>query len=160
MKKILTTLIILIFVTNVFSVIGYEHFTVQENEVFIELLVRLSGEMTSEGNVKNIDPVRFGEIIESTITGFDIDIVVTDASGTIIYDADSAEIGKNTLTDPLYQSFPELRELFQQHITVEKRGESSYSFYATGMGATQRKYVMWNTIEAFGTQIKVCMITK
>ncbi|MEA1883622.1 MAG: hypothetical protein U9N62_03770 [Thermotogota bacterium] len=81
-------------------------------------------------------------------------------NGTILYDADATEIGRNTLTDPLYQNFPELLELFEQQIMVEKRGEGSYSFYASGTGVSTEKYVMWNTIDAFGTEIKVCMITK
>ena len=251
MKKILTTLIILLFVTNVFSAIGYEHFTVQENQVYIDLLVKLSREFKAvEGilerteqnyldfrspingllnsylkkiylnniliynekdeivsaaagyNVQeitlqesgvsaffipvktdssykpvihiskpvkdktdwtigkvllSIDPMALGMMIDSIVAGYDIDIVVTDKSGTIIYDSESREIGRNTLTDPLYQNFT---ELFEQRIAVEKRGEGSYKLLGSGMGAAREKYVMWNTIETFGTEIKVYMITK
>ncbi len=253
-KKALSMFIILLCVTSVFSAIGYEHFTVQENQVYIDLLVKLSKEFkavegileTTERNYLNyrrpingllnsyltkvylnniliynekneivsaatgytvqgatlqvndvtaffipvktnhsytpiihiskpvkdktnwtigkilmsLDPIALGRMIDSIIAGYDIDIVVTDKSGTIIYDSDSSEIGRNTLTDPLYQNFPELLKLFEQRITVEKRGEGSYTFLASGMGAAKEKFVMWNTIEAFGTEIKVCMITK
>src|SRR6056297_2939193 len=216
MKKILTTLIILLFVTNVFSAIGYEHFTVQENQVYIDLLVKLSREFKAvEGilerteqnyldfrspingllnsyltkiylnniliynekdeivsaaagyNVQgstlqvsdmttfyipvktnpsytpiiqisrpvkdktnwtigkillSIDPIALGRMIDSIIADYDIDIVVTDKSGTIIYDSNSGEIGRNTLRDPLCQNFT---KLFEQRIAVEKRGEGS-----------------------------------
>jgi hypothetical protein len=169
MRKILITLIVILFAASTFSAIGYEHFTVQENQVFTELLVNLSRAFKSAGRqsdwqnealITSINRVPLRTIIESMIAGYDIDIVVTDKSGTIFYDADATEIGRNTLTNPLYQNFPELLELFEQHIMVEKRGEGSYSFYASGMGVSAEKHVMWNTIDAFGTEIKVCMITK
>ncbi len=169
MKKVLLMVIFLLFVQSIFSAIGYEHFTVQENQVFTEILVRLSKEFKSiENNSKwtteeillNIDNSAIGTIIETMITGYNIDIVLMDKNGTIIYDSDSGEIGRNILTDPLYQNFTEFVERFEQSIAVEKRGEGSYAFLASGMGASQEKHVMWNTINAFGTEIKVCMITK
>jgi len=169
MRKILITLIVILFAVSTFSAIGYEHFTVQENQVFTELLVNLSRAFKGVGNQSNwgneaimtsINLVPLKTIIESKIAGYNIDIVVTDKRGIILYDADAAEIGRNTLTDSLYQNFPELLDLFKQQIIPEKRGEGSYSLYATGMGASEEKHVMWNTIEAFGTEIKVCMITK
>lgn len=169
MRKILITLIVILFATSTFSAIGYEHFTVQENQVFVDLLVKLSrafkgvqnqSDWENETLMKSINRVPLSTIIESTIAGYDIDVVVTDKNGTILYDVDATEIGRNTLTDPLYQNFPELLELFEQQIMVVKRGESSYSFYASGMGVSSEKHIMWNTIDAFGTEIKVCMITK
>ena len=42
MRKMLITLIVILFATCTFSAIGYEHFTVQENQVFVDLLVKLS----------------------------------------------------------------------------------------------------------------------
>lgn len=169
MKKLLITLIVILFAVSTFSAIGYERFTVRENQAFTDLLVNLSKafkwveknvEWENEPLITSISRVPFITIVEQSIAGYDVDIVVTDKGGTIFYDADATEIGRNTLTDPLYQNFPELLELYEQQIMVEKRGEGSYSFYADGMEASIEKHVMWNTIDAFGTEMKVCMITK
>jgi len=263
--KIILVFAIMLLVTNVFSAIGYETFTVQENEVFTKVLVKVSREFKSldrifdiiERNYNNylgntgminnllnfhlssneclnniliyndkneitntakaqynigaqlfsdnqgafdnlfgdtygfsipvktdrsyipviyitkpikdsngriigrilmsVDTLKITANISSIISNYDINIVICDNFGTLVYDLDMEEIGRNTLTDPMYKNFTELRELFEKRIIVEKNGEGSYSFYSTGMNQTQKKLVKWNTLEVFGGKLKVCM---
>ena len=76
MRKILITLIVILFAASTFSAIGYERFTVQENQVFTELLVNLSRAFKSVQNQSNwenealmtsINRVPLRTIIESMI---------------------------------------------------------------------------------------------
>jgi len=168
-RKIMIVFLILVWTVSAFSAIGYEHFTVREQQAFTDLLVRLSrsfkgvqdtSDWKNNNLLETVQGVPFSVIVEMTMAKRNVDVVVTDISGTILYDADATEIGRNTLTDPLYQNFPELLELFEQHISVEASGEGMYSFYADDLASTIEKHVMWNTLNAFGTEIKVCMNTR
>ena len=71
--------------------------------------------------------------------------------GTIFFDQDAMEIGRNLFTDPLYQPYAELRELGQR-ITANPTGEGSYSFFAKGMQQVVEKQVMWTSVGLHGTQ--------
>lgn len=71
--------------------------------------------------------------------------------GLMLFDADPAEIGKNTYTDPVYQSFKQVIFLARK-MTANRSGSGYYSFYNTGLQKVVNKRADWTTVGLFGTE--------
>ncbi|MEA2066921.1 MAG: cache domain-containing protein [Thermotogota bacterium] len=76
--------------------------------------------------------------------------------GTILYDQDEVEIGRNFFTDPLYEPFNSLQELGKE-ISSNESGEGVYSFYSKGMDEMVRKQVKWTSVGLHGTQWRLIL---
>ncbi len=76
--------------------------------------------------------------------------------GTILYDQDEVEIGRNLFTDKLYEPFDSLQELGKK-ISSNESGEGEYSFYSKGMGEMVRKEVKWTSVGLHGTQWRLIL---
>ncbi len=93
----------------------------------------------------NIDlGLLFSALIQDMYESTGYDIWVADADGTVLYDKDSFEIGRNLQTDPLYM-VPALQSTLQKILT-EPAGSDRYVFYTSGW--TSKAYVtaVWKTI--------------
>jgi hypothetical protein len=77
-------------------------------------------------------------IISPAVRGTSFAIWAMQTDGRIMYDVDSAEIGKNAFTDPLYQSYTQLIALGRE-IAVKPTGKGSYEFLDTGLKQTVKK---------------------
>ena len=95
-------------------------------------------------------------IIEPELEGMPVDIWVMEMTGTIIYDSDPEEIGKNILKDKLYKPFDQLVDQ-AKHIMKADEGEAEYEFYGKGMGERQLKRCHWTTIKIYDKAWKVVM---
>ncbi len=88
-------------------------------------------------------------IIGPVASNLPVDIFLMQADGLIIYDVDETQIGLNVVTDPLYQSFPELIALARK-MAVVPEGKGAYSFYLKGGKTPTTKTVYWNTVDLYG----------
>ncbi|HOT86923.1 MAG TPA: hypothetical protein PLE94_06305, partial [Thermotogota bacterium] len=84
----------------------------------------------------------------------DSDFWIMHPTGTIVYDPDTWEIGRNLFTDPVYEPFEELRTLGRQ-MTVKSSGNGAYSFFAVGSDHVVQKKALWRTVRAFDTELKL-----
>ncbi|MFO7881144.1 MAG: ABC transporter substrate binding protein [Kosmotogaceae bacterium] len=76
--------------------------------------------------------------------------------GTILYDQDTIEVGRNLFDDPLYEPFDSLLKLGEK-ISVNESGEGEYSFYSKGMDQLVRKEVKWTSVGLHGTQWRLIL---
>lgn len=88
--------------------------------------------------------------------GQNVNFMLTDSQGTILYDGDIAEVGKNIYNDDLY-SDGTLQDYLQNEFKPNPEGESSYEFYGAGMTEIIPKEVTWKTITFMWENFKLSM---
>ncbi|MDI3536468.1 MAG: hypothetical protein PWP30_950 [Eubacteriaceae bacterium] len=88
--------------------------------------------------------------------GQNVNFMLTDSQGTILYDGDIAEVGKNIYNDDLY-SDGTLQDYLQNEFKTNPEGESSYEFYGAGMTEIIPKEVTWKTITFMWENFKLSM---
>jgi len=98
-----------------------------------------------------------GRIILPYVSGEAFEMWVMEKGGVVLYDQDADEIGRNVITDTLYQAFPELIAAAEL-IDAEKSGETKYSFYQTGTTTKVVKKTYWDTWELYGTEWKIIWV--
>ncbi|WKY48967.1 hypothetical protein Q5O24_06525 [Eubacteriaceae bacterium ES3] len=102
-----------------------------------------------------IDPYSFGAEFSQFAIGQDLDLGILDTNGTNIYTNNMTEIGKNILTDHMYDSFVGMQTLVQKQIIPNAQGQGSYTYNATGTSEPVEKEIEWNTVNAFGQDLRV-----
>lgn len=70
--------------------------------------------------------------------------------GTVIYDTDAEQIGKNTFTDPLFAEFSELLALGRR-VEMERAGTGAYEIFGT------TRQAFWTTVDYQGREIRVLL---
>ncbi|HRY32054.1 MAG TPA: hypothetical protein P5531_03700 [Bacteroidales bacterium] len=104
------------------------------------------------------EPARLlGRIIEPIVTSQGFEMWVMEKTGVVLFDQDTAEIGLNVLTDPLYANYPELLAACQK-IAAENSGETSYSFFQTGTSNVVKKKTFWMTFSMHGNEWKIIWV--
>jgi hypothetical protein len=98
-----------------------------------------------------------GHIMNPLCEGQTFELLVMQKGGRILYDQNTAEIGLNLFTDPLYKDFPELITAGNK-MDAEDSGTTSYSFFKTGTTQVVSKLTYWTTYELYGTQWKLVWI--
>jgi hypothetical protein len=78
-------------------------------------------------------------------SGTPYDLWIIDQNGTIIYDFDSQEIGRNILYDQIYQTATSLKQLVKGFADSEQ-GSGQYEFQANNMTEKIRKFAVWKSI--------------
>lgn len=94
------------------------------------------------------------EVIRPVVDGQPFEIWIMEPGGRVLYDQDTAEIGLNVLTDPLYAGFPELLAAAER-IDREEYGETKYSFYQAGTNTTVTKKTYWKTFRHLGAEWRI-----
>lgn len=84
-------------------------------------------------------------------------IMIMQVDGTILYDSDPEQIGRNTFSDPIYADFSSLLALAQQ-VVDKPVGTGSYQFNDIDSGEIITKDAIWRTVELHGTQWRVVLI--
>jgi len=74
--------------------------------------------------------------------------------GTIIYDEDEKQVGRNLFTDEMYRDFPELQR-FGEQIRKRPWGIGHYSFLGKDGRTTVYKVAAWDTLSSDGTKWKL-----
>ncbi len=78
-------------------------------------------------------------------------MMIVQPDGVTLYDPDPGEIGRNTLTDPLYAGFPEIQAIARQ-AAGNWSGSGTYRFAATGSATIVQKETFWTTVGIHGTE--------
>ncbi len=102
-----------------------------------------------------IDPYTFGSELSKLTIGQDLDLGVMDTNGTNVYTSNMTEIGKNILTDPIYNNFVELQTLIKNKIIPNAQGEGTYTYNAAGTNEPVKKEITWDTVNAFGSELRI-----
>ncbi|HOP46611.1 MAG TPA: hypothetical protein PK874_03015 [Desulfobacteraceae bacterium] len=68
--------------------------------------------------------------------------------GTLLYETDSARTGLNLFTAPLYDGYPELKELGRR-MMKESEGVGFYTFILHGTKEPVKKRAVWRTVRFF-----------
>ena len=87
-------------------------------------------------------------------TGYEFMVLQTD--GTILYETNEEEVGKNALTDPLYQptEIPKLAET----MVAESSGRGEYTFWDMDWKREVARELYWSTVTFDGTEWRVAVI--
>ncbi|MHC1737544.1 MAG: hypothetical protein AB9882_06000 [Ignavibacteriaceae bacterium] len=99
----------------------------------------------------------FNKILRPVIKSDIDDIFVMQKNGTMLWDSDTTQIGRNTFTDTLYQQFPELITAAHK-VAQEEKGNTNYSFYDNSKSRVVTKTVWWLTLNYYGTEWKLCIV--
>lgn len=70
--------------------------------------------------------------------------------GTVIYDSDAEQIGRNTFSDPLFQQFPDLLAVGER-VEMERSGHGTYEIFGT------ERDVFWTTADYQGEEIRLLL---
>ncbi len=70
--------------------------------------------------------------------------------GTVIYDSDAEQIGRNTFSDPLFQQFPDLL-VVGERVEMERSGHGTYEIFGTA------RDVFWTTADYQGGEIRLLL---
>jgi hypothetical protein len=109
------------------------------------------GEMLGAVSALIRPEVMLGDAIRPALGEYPYTAFAIQPDGRVLYDLDPDEIGKMTLEDPIYQSYPDLLALAQR-VIAERSGFGKYSFLATG---TQEKVTIWNTVSLHGSEWRI-----
>lgn len=88
--------------------------------------------------------------------GKDVNFMLTNNDGTILYDGDLTEIGMNTFEDDLYAEGT-LSDYIHNEYKTNREGQSQYEFYGAGMTEIIPKRVVWKTMTFMWNDFKLSM---
>ncbi len=100
--------------------------------------------------------VLISSIIENTEKDGIDEFFILESTGTLVYDTDLSQIGKNVLTDTLYSSDEQLFMLTNT-IIKENSGEKDYFFLDKEKKHKIKKRVWWQTSNYYGNEWKFCI---
>jgi len=93
--------------------------------------------------------------IVSALAGTSFSMWAMQTNGTLIYDPDPAQQGKNLFTDPIYTGYPDV-QAFTQHVSTEQSGYGTYQYYNANLDNIFKQVVAkegyWTTIGIYGTE--------
>ena len=95
-------------------------------------------------------------LLKTSVTPADYELWIMQTDGLMIFDPDTAEIGRMLFSDPLYADFPSLLELGKT-IAAEPEGKGSYIFLAPGATEKVIKNVAWRTVGLHGREWRVVL---
>lgn len=101
--------------------------------------------------------VLMGPLIPAWRAGRSFDLWVMEPGGTIIYDQDPEEIGRNLVADPLYQSLPGLAHAVRS-IAQRARGMTACSFCGKDHAGGAAAHAWWDTASLFGRPWRIVLV--
>jgi hypothetical protein len=101
-------------------------------------------------------PDRMMENITAALGEEALGAMVLQMDGTVLYDGDASQVGRNTFTDPLYENFTEIKAVASRMVN-ESSGDGAYSFHPPGEITEVRKAVQWTTIGLLGERWTVAV---
>ncbi|HOO53695.1 MAG TPA: cache domain-containing protein [Methanothrix sp.] len=107
---------------------------------------RLIGAVTALVNSTEL----FGTALAPYQPGGRAEIWAMMPDGTIIYDSDAEQIGRNTFTDPLFQPFSDLLAVAER-VKTERSGKGSYEI------SGRAREVFWTTVDYQGEEIRILL---
>lgn len=101
--------------------------------------------------------VLIGTCVHDLVAGMPVGTWAMQPDGTIIYDADSKEVGRILFTDPKYRRFAELLRLGRR-IAAQSEGDGSYSYFNAATSRVIRKNAWWVSLSLHGTAWRLAII--
>ncbi len=92
----------------------------------------------------------FGMALAPYQPGGSAEIWTMTPDGTVIYDSDAEEIGRNTFIDPLFQEFSDLLAVAER-VKMERSGKGSYEIFGTA------RDVFWTTVDYQSEEIRLLL---
>lgn len=110
-----------------------------------------SGERRFAGSVSALFAPEYllADIIGPVASNLPVDIFLMQTDGLVIYDVDTAQIGRNVFTDPLYRPFPNLIALARR-VAARREGTGVYRFYQQGGKTPVMNVAYWRTVSLHG----------
>ena len=84
------------------------------------------------------------------------DLMILQPDGTIIYETNEEEIGRNGLTDPLYAD-PQIHQACLDMV-AEKTGITTYAFWNTNWNHQVHREAVWDTVEYANQEWRIILI--
>ncbi|MDH7510084.1 MAG: hypothetical protein QHH04_03460 [Methanolinea sp.] len=96
-------------------------------------------------------------IAGNATSGSPSSVMVTERGGRILYDADPAQVGKETFNETMFADFPEILDIART-LPGNRTGYATYSFSGSGSQKVVRKETFWSTASLHGTEWRVFVI--
>jgi len=122
----------------------FEHPIFNENGEFIGSLSVLT------------EPNFFDSVISQKVANFPVEMWIMQKDGTIIYDVNEEEIGRNLFTDEIYAPYKSLIKLAGE-MSITPKGSGEYSFLDKKLDKTVEKKIIWATIAMHGTEFRLAL---
>ncbi len=104
-----------------------------------------------------IDHVPFFRGLTAPIVdGTPYSVTIQQLDGTILYDADPSQVGKNVFSDPSLQAYPDLSRQVHEVVAAES-GSGSYEFRTPDSQQAIIKRCQWTTIRKFAAEWRVAI---
>lgn len=102
-----------------------------------------------------------GTIVESPINGTPYSMWVMQTNGTLIYDPDPQQQGRNLFTDPIYTNYTEV-QTFTHQVSDKQSGYGTYQYYNTNLDNASKQVISkeayWTTIGIYGTEWRLVIV--
>lgn len=102
-------------------------------------------------------PALIAPIAANATSGTPFSVMVTEKGGRILYDADPAQVGKETFNETMFAGFPEILDI-ARNLPGNRTGHATYSFSGSGSQNPVRKETSWSTVSLHGTEWRVFVI--
>lgn len=99
--------------------------------------------------------VLIGRAVKPVIAGSEYDVWVAQADGRVLYDINGEEIGRNLLSDPIYQD-PGGKEFFSR-VVSESSGAGVYRYWDSDWDRQVTKDAVWATAGIDGAKWRVVL---
>lgn len=104
-----------------------------------------------------LKPEFFAGVIEQKVYNFPVEMLVLQTDGTIIYEINEDEIGKNAFNDPMYEDFPSVIKVAHKMVK-DPEGQDQYRFMDEFMDQIVEKKIIWASIGLHGTEYRLALI--
>ncbi len=100
-------------------------------------------------------------IAESIINSTGYSMWAMQTNGTLIFDPDPAQQGKNLFTDPIYADYPNV-QAFAHQVADSESGYGTYSYYDKNLDSSTKtvvnKEAFWTTIGIYNTAWRLVIV--
>jgi hypothetical protein len=96
--------------------------------------------------------------IDSGVAGTEFAMWAMQVNGTLLYDPDPMQQGKNLFTDPLYTEYPTV-QAFTHQVGDAESGYGTYTYHQdTTEGQLVNKEAYWTSASLYGTQWRIVIL--
>ncbi len=117
-------------------------------------VVAANGQFNGSASLLFNPTILLNMAVPEALSGKSAEVFVMDTDGLMLYDRDSAEVGRYAFSDPMYAGNSELLAVAKR-MAAETEGTGSYTFAAEGSATPVRKEVAWTSVGLHGTEWRV-----
>ena len=98
----------------------------------------------------------FDRASQSTLAGSKYKMTLQQLDGVVLWDSDPSQIGRNVLSDPEFENYPDLQRLVREVIASEE-GSGHYLFRSSDSAEAVRKDCTWTTVRHAGAEWRLAL---